>query len=337
MRCPGLLAGALTVIGLCACGGSEEPEAVGGTSPSYENPAFNPAGKIAFTGEGTGTESDRFFDIYLINPDGSGRLNLTRTPAVHEDSPAWSPDGRRIVFARSENRRTEDIWVMNADGGEQVRLTDTPQLHDDRPAWSPDGQRIAFQRSSLGPPPEGVSDIYVVDAGGGDVTRLTTTAYVAEGNPAWSPDGERMLFLGTFVAKLAKRDPPVGIFAMNVDGSDERLLTRGAALDEVIPHGASFSPDGKRIAFAGLREGARDPVIWLMNADGSNAAPLPGATSGFSTPSFSPVGQWIAFEAYPPPGISVIAVDGSEEFPLTENVPNDREPAWSPVPAGSRR
>lgn len=69
-----------------------------------------------------------------MNADGTGQMNLTRTPG-DEDSPSWSPDGKRIVFMALRGRNN-DIYVMNADGSGQIRLTTDPDPDGD-PAWSP--------------------------------------------------------------------------------------------------------------------------------------------------------------------------------------------------------
>jgi Tol biopolymer transport system component len=328
MRRKALVASWLTVIAVGACGGSDERKAASRCQPGIAEPGMA-VDEIAFTREGSGRHPDFYFDIYVMNADGSEQTNLTRTPNVDEGTAAWSPDGRRIAFTRSDNQKTADIWVMNANGCEQRRLTDTPKIYEDSPAWSPDGRRIAFHRSTL--LAGGVNDIYVVDANGDDVAKLTKTTNAYEGAPAWSPDGQQIAFGRTFVTK---HDPSVGIYVMNADGSNQRLLTRGPVFDDVIPALPTFSPDGQQIAFLGLREGDQAKRIWLINADSSNPTPIRAAHSGLgSSPSFSPDGQRIAFEGYPPPGISVIGVDGSNLRALTYNRPNERDPAWSPVPA----
>jgi TolB protein len=121
---------------------------------------------------------------------------------------------------------------------------------------------------------------------------------------------------------------------MNADGTDQTLVTRSSIFDDVIPAAPTFSPDGEHISFLGLREGDRAKRIWLMDVDGSNPTPIRTARSGLgSTPSFSPDGKRIAFQNHFPPGISVIGVDGGNLRALTYNRPNDRDPAWSPVPA----
>ena len=87
-----------------------------------------------------------------------------------EDSPAFSPDGKRITFVsdRSGNR---EVWASDSDGTKLVKLT---SLGGGRgivlgPEWSPDNQSIAFWAIIAGN-----QDIYVIDANGGAPRRLTT-------------------------------------------------------------------------------------------------------------------------------------------------------------------
>ncbi len=76
---------------------------------------------------GRGENSGPF--IYIINVDGSGLTQLTK---IYSVSPAWSPDGSKIVF----NDR-EDLWLINADGSGLTQLTDDPFDNFFNAAWSP--------------------------------------------------------------------------------------------------------------------------------------------------------------------------------------------------------
>ena len=75
------------------------------------------------------------FDIYVVNADGTGRRNLSRSPAADIERPVWSPDGRRVAF---QSYRTGDweIFAIRPDGSGLRNLTRSP-ADDVGPAWSP--------------------------------------------------------------------------------------------------------------------------------------------------------------------------------------------------------
>lgn len=83
-------------------------------------------------------------DIYLLGGDGTAR-NLTNTPNVEEDFPAWSPNGRQLLFTASVPGKLDgrQIYRMNADGSERTQLTSSAGPHTNA-AWSPEGNWIAY-------------------------------------------------------------------------------------------------------------------------------------------------------------------------------------------------
>lgn len=81
--------------------------------------------------------------VFLMNPDGSGELNLSGTATV-DGWPAWSPDGKRIVFSRHGEHGFQ-IFVMNRDGSNVRQLTDAAGEFTN-PRWSPDGKKILCGR-----------------------------------------------------------------------------------------------------------------------------------------------------------------------------------------------
>ena len=76
-------------------------------------------GLIAFA-----SNRDGNFEIYVMNPDGSGQTNITNNPAS-DNYPAWSPDGSKIAFSSDRDGNAE-IYVMNADGSGVRRVADRP-------------------------------------------------------------------------------------------------------------------------------------------------------------------------------------------------------------------
>ena len=126
-------------------------------------------------------------DIFTINADGTGRTNLTNN-YEEEHSPAWSPDGRKIVYVNGDANRS--IWVMNADGSGQraVTLISDGHIGDGSPTWSPDGTKIAFTVQVINE-----IDIFVMNADGSGQTNVTNRPE-DELSPDWSPECSTILF-----------------------------------------------------------------------------------------------------------------------------------------------
>jgi TolB protein len=72
--------------------------------------------------------------IWVVHPDGTGLMSLTSGNADVSFSPAWSPDGTKLVFQRLHfvnGQAQEDLWTMNSDGSGLLRLTNTPNPSDE--------------------------------------------------------------------------------------------------------------------------------------------------------------------------------------------------------------
>ena len=99
---------------------------------------------------------------------GDRLLGLIRsTPApLDVQTPAWSPDGRKLAFVSRRDGNSE-IYVINADGSEQENLTQHP-ARDSHPSWSRDGRKLAFVSRR-----DGNSEIYVMNADGSGLRNVT--------------------------------------------------------------------------------------------------------------------------------------------------------------------
>ncbi|MGH3104036.1 MAG: TolB family protein [Gaiellaceae bacterium] len=261
-------------------------------------------GRIAFQG----SDPDSF-DIWTMNPDGSGLTSVTATPDSDEFEPSWSPDGRRIAFTSDrggERAGPTAVYVTNVAGGAARRLNPAG-LSQTSPAWSPDGMHIAFSLCTRRPAegePCSSAQIAVARAADGRglrfVTRPLRGANAVDSKPAWAPNGRWLVFTRTVDS---------GYNELWVIGLDRRGLRRLLRDDSQIDHNPSWSPDGRRIAFVSDVDG--DDAIYVIGANGKGRQRVVGETadeddpdgddpqtvSGVSNPAFSPSGRRIVYSA----------------------------------------
>lgn len=118
--------------------------------------------------------------IWTMDPDGSDKTQVT-SGDVWDDSPAWSPDGAKLVY-----QRTGDIWVVQASGGAPWSLVTLP-FGQFAPQWSPDGALVAFA-TKAGSGHFEIFTVRVSPAGVnvGGLTQRTADALDKQ-EPAWVP------------------------------------------------------------------------------------------------------------------------------------------------------
>jgi Tol biopolymer transport system component len=171
--------------------------------------------------------------IMLAQLDGTVTNLSAVSGASADETPAWAPDGRRIVFnGRRGDDRYPNIYVMNADGSAATRLTDD-SFEAQYPSWSPDGSRIVFT---------GVIDrnfeIFVMAADGQHLTNITNSSD-AENWATWSPDATQLAF---FTDREPTDHSDGRVWVMDADGSDPRPVAPGATGEP------DWSPNGEWIA-----------------------------------------------------------------------------------------
>lgn len=234
-------------------------------------PIWSPDGKqIVFISERDGNS-----EIYVIKPDGSGLENLTNYPATDGIfTLAWSPDSERIAFT-SDRGGINDLYTMKSDGSD-IKLHAKGDLseHILDLYWSPDGKYIAFEYmiTMVG------NEIFIVDVEKGGFVQITKD--VSGVSPSWSPDSSLIVFHSGEGSFGSDSD----IYVINPRGNNLVNLTEN---NPDFNGFASWSPDGKRIAFTSDRDGNNE--IYIMDVDGSNPIRLTNNPAEDSVPAWFPM------------------------------------------------
>lgn len=292
-------------------------------------------GKIAY--EGPGLSGISSSSIFSMNPDGTGKTNLTSSPAkgaarrgasVGSYDPSYSADGRKIVFSRvPQGQFAHDVVVMNADGSNQTNITNTSGDREMDPAFSPDGSKIAFIRD----PDNGDAQLWVMNADGtGGAALAGAIGLNSPQGPEFSPDGSKIAFnastgTGDHVYLIGSNGQGLTDLTPNVPGSNSE---------------PSWSPDGSRIAFANRPLQGTESDIFVIGAAGGAATDLTGTVSGafVNHPSFSPDGTLIAYARDDGSDgnadiFTMRSSDGLQQTNITSDTASeDDTPSWGPEP-----
>ncbi len=166
----------------------------------------------------------------------------TRGTERHVQGFDVSPDGTRVAFAATRtpdlvDGGSADIFVLDL-AGDTVRPLVVQPGPDTGPVWSPDGTRLAFGSAMREPRYFHANGrVAVVDAAGGTPVSVTDTFDEDPQLVAWTPTGLYVSGLQKTASHLFRVDP------------EARTLTRVSSPDALMLQSASFSADGRTVAF----------------------------------------------------------------------------------------
>ena len=264
------------------------------------------SGKIVFAANRVGNR-----EIYLMNPDGSEQMNITRNKA-DDVTPVWAPTGEYIAFS-SNRDGILDLYLMEADGKNVRRVFGKSAQRVD-PTWSPDGKQIAYTRYE-----QGKGFVYIATIESKKEERMAIGS-----GPDWSPDGAEIAFLTGWPERMQ-------ISILNVSTHKQRVIFPKPAKPSWMGGGVAWSPSGKKLAFSWLdkvplKDFIKTETIYTVNRDGMGLQQIvPEAGPKVTSPIWSPRGDELLYiqaddvHAAQPINLQIfkIAVDGGEPVQLT--------------------
>lgn len=209
-------------------------------------------------------------EIWIMNRDGTGKTNLTRTPRETEWSPTWTPDGRRITFSCQSSGHGavgDDLCIMNPDGSGRRYLLEDLDTSDEYPTYDPSGRSFAY----ISYPATSDFESWAADANGSNRRRLSASPLGADEWPAWSPDLRHIAW--------TRRAGAGDIWLMDPDGSHKRNPTGTPTLDEQFP---AWLPDGRLSFVRGNGRTEARYALWTAEPDGSAPHKLIARVSGWA-------------------------------------------------------
>jgi len=268
------------------------------------DPQISPdGGRIALTAKTVDAEKNRYLSHLWLYDVESDELRQFTFGEVSDTSPRWSPDGARLAFTRTVDKRTQ-IWTMPVDGGEARPLTDLPEGGISQITWSPGGDRLAFafrpipeertqkarqerEESGTSTPPRVVTrmlyrldgagflderqHIWVCDTKTGESRQITDGDY-DDNAPVWDPEDDRIAFLSNRSERPEITPYDIDIWLVDANGgAPERVETPIGAKGSL-----SWSPDGSLLAYTGTEAGD-DPwrpdhdQLWVVSPKGGDA------------------------------------------------------------------
>jgi TolB protein len=209
-------------------------------------------------------------------------------------------------------------WRSLAGPPEILQLTESRHFKE-RPVWSPDGRELLYTQHRAG-------KIQLVLLKSGAAPLVVSQGELPQYDACWSPDGKRIAFSNV---KQSGTQGDVDIYTAASDMTELKPL---AVNQGKLSHEewASWSPDGKRIAFTSTAEGNQE--IYSVNADGGNRQRLTNDPALDAHPAWSPDGSKLAFATsrWGDLELARMDADGSNIVRLTESRGLDDYPAWSP-------
>jgi Tol biopolymer transport system component len=232
------------------------------------------------------------FGIYTARLDGSDVQTIMTSPDREMTHPRLSPDGKRIVLTRYNNRGKDgkaseeqgydntEIMIVNLDGtGLETIIAPKPGVIAANGAWTPDGKSLIFISTDT---PKRQPEIRQIDLATRRITRVPTPSGLQTTDPHW--EGDEVVF-------PVKGEGADTLWIMKADGSDARQITRPTqqrkrgSLELYGDFDPKLSPDGSKVAFMRIAGGEAWRVMVLDRKTGQerNLTTEDGIVEGLPT------------------------------------------------------
>jgi RTX calcium-binding nonapeptide repeat (4 copies)/WD40-like Beta Propeller Repeat/Bacterial Ig domain len=309
-------------------GGGTVSPAITSASVQHRHPTWSPDRTRVAYAAGSPSCNPNKCNIFVLDLTTPGAMprNITDTPGINEDRPAWSPDGTRIAYEAEGAGGQLDIFVDDAPfGSGRINLTNSTGVIEGKPAWSPDSQTLYYAVGNVNVPPNGNNNdvkIFREPAdNSGSPAQVVHISGAHTFQPSISPDGTRICYTVGLTAGL---NNTASIFVAPLSSASSGIVLASSGAGD---YNCTWSPDNAFVAYVtGTFSSGK---LVMERSDNSSLFPIdlaqdPGADNFDGNPDWAPDGRPrcpdtpAATAIDTPVPITVTCTDTGPEYEQTE-------------------
>ncbi|WP_029267091.1 TolB family protein [Virgibacillus alimentarius] len=228
--------------------------------------------------------------IYTANMDGSNIEKITQSEGKRLHHPAYSLDGKHLLYLSENEDGIHSLFIANHDGSEARQLSNEDS-HIKDAVFSPADETIYYIamnakdfKKEPGETSEGF-DLFSTDLGGKEKKQLTDKDRFSMNHLSVSPDGEHVYFSAFDGNKEVLRS-----FSVTDEKVDQTMMPRGRSRDNSV-YNAQLSPGGKKFAFTTVSEESMESSLFeyelfLMDKNSGDTKRLTDLGTAVDSPVF---------------------------------------------------
>jgi Tol biopolymer transport system component len=263
----------------------------------HRHPTWSPDRTMVAYAAGSPSCNPNKCDIFVLDLTVPGAMpqNITSSPNVNEDRPAWSPDGTRIAYESEVTNGSGqlDILVDAAPfGAMDLNLTNSAGVIDGKPAWSPNSLTLYYAVGDVNVPPNGANnDVRIFQEPANNTGTAGELVHISGAHafqPSISPDGTNICYTVSLTQGL---NAMASIFVAPLSSPNTAIVLASSGVGD---YNCTWSPDGFFVAY--VTGTFSSGALVMERADNTSPIPIdlaqdPGANDFDGNPDWAPDGR----------------------------------------------